>query len=417
MEYISIRQAAEKWNITLRRVQEMCKSGRIEGAAHFGRAWMIPADTQKPVDGRTKTAKEQKSPSDGLPHLPMPRKNPLLIYTDLYNTPGTADSVIESLADQPEAARLLRSQVDYHRGNIDQIAENTQYFLRAHSGFNAVVGEGIILAMCAMWRGDIGMWRQARQHIYEAPCHDDEDRRALDFWRITIDNAISDTADFPHWFRCGIFDCLPADSYCAARVFYVKYLYIAADKVAKGELKLDYVEGLGLMRTLPHFIEPMICQARVERTLLPEIYLHLMAGVAYHHLGDDAKAIPHIDKAIELCIPDGLLVSLVEYRASLGHLLDDRLALIDEGMLKKVRELNKKMLEGWVRLHNTLLDKNINSTLTTREREVARLAAYGFSNTEIASRLHVEVSSVKRFVFSAMNKVGAQKRSELGQFI
>ena len=35
--YINISEAAEKWGISTRRVQVLCKNGRIEGAAKLGR--------------------------------------------------------------------------------------------------------------------------------------------------------------------------------------------------------------------------------------------------------------------------------------------------------------------------------------------------------------------------------------------
>lgn len=54
MEYITVREAAEKWNITERWVQKLCEENRIEGAVRFSRVWMIPKDTEKPVDGRRK---------------------------------------------------------------------------------------------------------------------------------------------------------------------------------------------------------------------------------------------------------------------------------------------------------------------------------------------------------------------------
>ncbi len=416
MEYISIAQAAEKWGVTPRRVQEMCKSGLIEGATHFGRAWAVPDTAQRPADGRTKQMREAVK-NDGLPHMPMPRKNPLLIYTDLYSTPGTADRVVASLADQPEAARLMQSQLDYNRGNIDKIYDDAQYFINSHSGFNAVVGGGMQLAIGAMWRGDLAMWRRARQHIYEAPCGSEEERQALGFWLYATDSKMGDTREFPEWFKHGIFDCLPADSHGTARIFYVKYLFICAHQLAKGELQLRYVNGMGLMRTLPYIIEPMLCQAKVERTLLPQIYLHLMAATVYHNMGDNHNALPHIDRAIELCMPDGLYSPLIEYKTGLDGMLDERLALFDEVALKRFRDLHKQMNDGWIKLHNALLERNISSTLTVREREVARLAAFGFGNTEIANRLHIEVSSVKRYIFSAMNKVGALKRTELGQYV
>ncbi len=54
MEYISCAEAAEKWGISEKRVQKLCEIGRISGAVKFSRVWLIPKDTEKPVDGRRK---------------------------------------------------------------------------------------------------------------------------------------------------------------------------------------------------------------------------------------------------------------------------------------------------------------------------------------------------------------------------
>ena len=45
-------QAAEKWNITQRRVQILCSNGRIKGVFKLGDNWAIPENTEKPDDGR-----------------------------------------------------------------------------------------------------------------------------------------------------------------------------------------------------------------------------------------------------------------------------------------------------------------------------------------------------------------------------
>lgn len=58
MDYISCAEAAKKWSISERRVQKLCEVGRIPGAVKFSRVWLIPKDTEKPVDGRTKQGKE-----------------------------------------------------------------------------------------------------------------------------------------------------------------------------------------------------------------------------------------------------------------------------------------------------------------------------------------------------------------------
>lgn len=59
MDYITVREAAEKWGITERRVQKLCEEGRVMGAVRFSRVWMIPKDVDKPIDGRVKTIKEE----------------------------------------------------------------------------------------------------------------------------------------------------------------------------------------------------------------------------------------------------------------------------------------------------------------------------------------------------------------------
>jgi hypothetical protein len=52
MEYITVRQAAEKWSISMRSIQFYLKDSRIPGAIRLGRDWLIPKDAQKPEDNR-----------------------------------------------------------------------------------------------------------------------------------------------------------------------------------------------------------------------------------------------------------------------------------------------------------------------------------------------------------------------------
>ena len=57
MDDLTTKQAAEKWNISLRRVQVLCEQGRIKGAVRLGWAWAIPKDAEKPADLRMKKIK------------------------------------------------------------------------------------------------------------------------------------------------------------------------------------------------------------------------------------------------------------------------------------------------------------------------------------------------------------------------
>lgn len=50
--FMTVKQAAEKWGISDRRVRTLCAEDRIPGSYRSGRSWVIPADAVKPADGR-----------------------------------------------------------------------------------------------------------------------------------------------------------------------------------------------------------------------------------------------------------------------------------------------------------------------------------------------------------------------------
>lgn len=54
--YLTTKQAAEKWDISDRRVRILCSEGKIPDVIRKGRSWMIPSDAGKPEDGRYKSA-------------------------------------------------------------------------------------------------------------------------------------------------------------------------------------------------------------------------------------------------------------------------------------------------------------------------------------------------------------------------
>ncbi|MEG0897657.1 MAG: DNA-binding protein [Ruthenibacterium sp.] len=65
MGYMKISEAAQKWDISERRVNTLCLQGRIENAIKFGNTWAIPNDTEKPNDLRVKTGKYVKKEGGG----------------------------------------------------------------------------------------------------------------------------------------------------------------------------------------------------------------------------------------------------------------------------------------------------------------------------------------------------------------
>lgn len=402
MQLITAKAAAEKWGVTVRRVQGLCNEGKVRGAERFGRAWMIPEHAVLPGSANGEE-----------PMLPMPRKSPFLDMTNLYDKVGKADECVEMLVNNPEAHELMSAQIAYRRGEIDKVYDHARYFLSAHSGFYAILGGGMLLAQCAMWRGDVDLWYEAKRHICEAPSSTEQEREIISLTLAIIDSSLYDNKDFPEWFRIGNFEPLPADSHPAAKVFYIKLLYMTAYGIASKQYELEGVQGLALMKMLPNTIEPLITQAVVDRTALPEAFLRLSCAVSYYYSGQREKAIRHIDKAIAFLLPDRLYGVLAEYVRHFDGLLEERIRLKNEAVLERIVELSSIYAKNWSRLSGAIRNKNIATNLTAKEHEVAKLSAFGFSTREIANMLYVSESTVKQTVARVINKTGIQEKSEL----
>ena len=53
MEFMSAREAADKWGISQRRVAVLCSEQRIKEATMVGNMWIIPSSAEKPIDARS----------------------------------------------------------------------------------------------------------------------------------------------------------------------------------------------------------------------------------------------------------------------------------------------------------------------------------------------------------------------------
>ena len=108
-------------------------------------------------------------------------------------------------------------------------------------------------------------------------------------------------------------------------------------------------------------------------------------------------------------LPDRLFGLLAEYRRVLDTLLEKRITLIAPEAWKEIDILSKTYVSGWSKLSGVVRGKNIITTLSPREREVAKLAAFGLQNGEIAAKLHISLSAVKQAIRIVSEKTGVSR--------
>ncbi len=411
MQYINVQEAAALWGITPRRVQELCRVGKVMGAERFGRSWMIPSNAARPADSRLCRVRENAQDQ-----LLLLRQTPFLNMTDLYHTPGHADECL-AMIQHPRTKALLEAQIAYARGDIDFVYRRAEEFLAMDKGFYAIISGGILLGMSAVWRGDVSLWQKAKRHILEAPYQSESSPDIIALSIAALESFIRKSEGYPDWFIRGSFEHLPPDAHPAALVYYASYLIVQAHELAIGNCHFSDVTGLGLMKTIPFIVEPLIAFVHTQRVVIAEIYLRLLCGIAYRQISDLENATKHTDCAIDLCLADGLLVPLVEHRRQFGTFLDARLEKKDPQAYARFKELHKNLRVGWSVLHNTELGRRFAVAFSSREFEVAVLAAFGLTDKKIAEKLFLSESSVKSIIRSAKNKCGVQKRRDFSDFI
>lgn len=114
---MTVKDAAQRWNVTERLVQRLCAEGRVDGAVKFGRSWSIPVSARKPDDSRR---------ADSAPQAAMPR--PCRVpgshanLMPLMNTPfapGTCAEFVDSLAPGPRRD-IARAELCYFSGRPEE---------------------------------------------------------------------------------------------------------------------------------------------------------------------------------------------------------------------------------------------------------------------------------------------------------
>ena len=60
--YVRAEEITKRWNLSVRQIQILCKSKKIDGAIKFGNTWAIPENAEKPTrTGKLKPGRKPKT--------------------------------------------------------------------------------------------------------------------------------------------------------------------------------------------------------------------------------------------------------------------------------------------------------------------------------------------------------------------
>ena len=157
MNYLDVRQTAEKWDVPERRVTALCRNNRIIGAKKEGRNWLIPDDAELPLDGRTKEANEEKTDSLS--------EQTTVGYTAVGARTRAFDRFIQTYGKEPQ-------NVAFTPYRICPIGAHSDHNLGKITGF--AIDKGIYIAYGPKMNGVIEISslqfpKRAQWHVAEVP--------------------------------------------------------------------------------------------------------------------------------------------------------------------------------------------------------------------------------------------------------
>lgn len=163
MEYMTVREAAEKWDVSERLVQKYCAQGRINGVIKLGVAWGIPKSAEKPSDPRKVPERPEQSLKAG--------SNRYSRLMPLINTPfepGHCTEAIESMQEGPERDIAL-AEYHYFSGHAEKAVREAELYLTSPDVYTRL-SACLIYAYANLSIGEIQRARYALAELKKHTC-------------------------------------------------------------------------------------------------------------------------------------------------------------------------------------------------------------------------------------------------------
>jgi len=199
--------------------------------------------------------------------------------------------------------------------------------------------------------------------------------------------------------------------------------YLPDDSGAFGTMMVSYVDvtnmisqkkysqAIGYMEALER-LDPRICTAAARH------YIDIGLALCYQVTGEMEKAVECLERAIEVSAPDRIFTTFLRFREYLRPLFD--LPEMQEKYADEIKEIFE-IKTYYMQKEDPLFDTGVNpfvqESLTKRELEIARMAAQGMRNREIAETLSITERTVKAHMNVVFQKLGIDRRARLSEII
>ncbi len=381
MEYVSTREIAVKWQVSLRNVQRLLGEGRVPGAKRCGRSWLIPADSKKPSDPRLARPEVDLA---FFPSFPLPR--------------ARADAALET--EDGLKRQILAADLAYRRGNCEPAK---LCYREMEKGDPNELACALLATAAAIASRDYELYHEiidVQQALID-DARSETERKMFSLPQVMAAVSMVTPSLTPDWVKDCDFEDLPE----AVRP-YAMYLHIMHLRNIR-----DFPGIYACAKT-------MIALSPVERHFgWLDVYLRVLAAAACCLQDDVIKGRKWLYEAMDLGLPHGFIAPFADHLAEFGGLMEECLEQRYPQYLRSVLGLWRESYTNWIDFHNHFTMDNLTVILTPQEQHVARLIVQGSTYAETARRMNLSRGRVKNIVSTIYQKLCIEGRRDLKAFI
>jgi len=392
MDYISVRQAAEKWGVTMRQVQLYLKDGRVDGALRPGHDWLIPAGAEKPVRVRGRkppySLKADLAELIARTTLPMPQSDPL--------------AILDTISD--ERLRLhYEAELAYLRSDFEL---TKQCYLRTEGDDASRIRVSSIAIAAAISTGDYSFYTEIDTFLKEitAASTDDSIKKTVELIYIIAYVSTISPNMCPEWMKKGDFSSLLPQTELDAAFKRAKYFQCLG----------QFENMLAVAQTALIF-----CDSRQGITFF-DIYLRIVCAIACCALRRIDEAKRWLKEAMVIALPHGFVTPFAESATAFGGLLEPMLEQFYPEYYGVITDQWQRTFPNRVAFHNLFTKHNIRQLLSMRDYQIALLVAQGIPYKNIAEQFNIAIGTLNnkmQVIYDTLCITGKRRRKELRKYL
>lgn len=376
MNYITMKEFAKKWGVSISVAEQYLREGRVSGAIHNSDGWLVPANVPLPGNRRIKAF--------------MPIWRPFVS--------GESALMIDSLEDEEEKCAAIAGHY-YFQARYAEACREAQKCLHSESP-EICASAMLVYSMASVPLGDMEATLKNLQMLAKAASEPIDGNIQVIYEyiaylvRVFFHEGENRKPVFP---EC--FSVLPEGLLLYGLYAYAHDLYLSG----------NYDRALGVAESALIVAAdryPSVC-----------IYLYLVASIAAMNLSMLEQADSFFQCAWKLAEPEGYIQPFAEHHGLLQGQVEKFFRSSSQEVYDRISERVVDFSRGWMKIHNIDSKNKVTDQLTPFEFAIGMMAAKGKSNQEIASYQNISPNTVKFHLSVIYQKLGITKRSELVQYL